>query len=210
MCCIAQIAMSVMGIVTLVKGSFSLSRRSVVRGPAAYTIGIILTATLPALLGLGFVIGMVLAIRQPGKPPDLGALVLLDPIVVVVILGIVATIAITNRQSVDEVRAEEQFPAVVPSAEPRDLENPYSAPQATLAPPTSRAQPVAPPPPPPATGPQWYYSLDGTTVEGPVSGADLRNLIAAGTLLPTSQITNDGKTWHPAARLKGVTWPTQG
>ena len=57
MCCIAEIAMVIMGIVTLVKGSFMVSRTRVVRGAPAYVIGAILVAVLPTALVVGFLVG---------------------------------------------------------------------------------------------------------------------------------------------------------
>ena len=71
MCLIAEIAMTIFGIITLAKGKFSFTRNRVVKGIPAYAIGIILTATFPILIGVGFIIGFVMTILAHGRQPDM-------------------------------------------------------------------------------------------------------------------------------------------
>lgn len=100
MCCIAEIAMSVFGLVTLIRGQFSLSRSKVVRGTPAYIIGGLLLSTLPIALGLGMVIGFVLAART-GQPPTIEEMApygIVDVVVVVVILAAVLTVALSTAR----------------------------------------------------------------------------------------------------------------
>jgi hypothetical protein len=53
---------------------------------------------------------------------------------------------------------------------------------------------------------RWYYCLDGKTAQGPVTAAELKELIRSRRLVPTSKVSLDGKKWHPASHLKGVRW----
>ncbi len=55
---------------------------------------------------------------------------------------------------------------------------------------------------------RWFYSLDGKEGKGPVSDAELKELVRAGKLAPTSKVSLDQKTWHTASRLKGLAWPS--
>lgn len=51
---------------------------------------------------------------------------------------------------------------------------------------------------------QWHYSRDGQQF-GPVSGGELRQLVAHGGLSPTDLIWRDGLAdWVPASRIKGL------
>jgi hypothetical protein len=70
LCLIAEIAMAIFGIITLVKGKFSLTQNRVVKGIPAYVIGIILTATFPVILCVGFFAGIVMTILAHGRQPD--------------------------------------------------------------------------------------------------------------------------------------------
>jgi hypothetical protein len=67
-CCIAEIAMFVFGIVTLVKGTFQVSRQRVVTGARAYLIGAILVSVLPLVVVIGLVAGVVLTMQNGGPP----------------------------------------------------------------------------------------------------------------------------------------------
>jgi hypothetical protein len=53
----------------------------------------------------------------------------------------------------------------------------------------------------------WYYSLDRRTRTGPVTAAQIRQLIKEGLILQSSLVSLDGEKWHFASRLKGVNWP---
>ena len=68
MCLIVEIAMTLWGIVTLVRGKFPLSRNKIVTGRAAYLVGLILTSTVPATFGVGFAFGLYLG--SQGVDPD--------------------------------------------------------------------------------------------------------------------------------------------
>ena len=59
MLCIVEIAMSVWGIVTLVKGRISLSKGKEITGTGAYLIGGLLAATLPVIFAIGIVYGII-------------------------------------------------------------------------------------------------------------------------------------------------------
>jgi CHAT domain-containing protein/tetratricopeptide (TPR) repeat protein len=53
----------------------------------------------------------------------------------------------------------------------------------------------------------WYYNLDGMNSHGPISDAELKEMIRTGTLTRTGKVSLDGSTWHEASHLKGVRWP---
>lgn len=61
LCLIVEIGMTLWGLVTLVRGKFPLAGRKIVTGWPAYLIGLILTATIPAIFGVGFIYGVYLA-----------------------------------------------------------------------------------------------------------------------------------------------------
>jgi len=54
---------------------------------------------------------------------------------------------------------------------------------------------------------RWYYSLDGKQGQGPVSADELRALIANSVVKREHFLSNDGKLWSRAHKLKGVNWP---
>ncbi|QDU21756.1 CHAT domain-containing tetratricopeptide repeat protein [Urbifossiella limnaea] len=53
-----------------------------------------------------------------------------------------------------------------------------------------------------------YYSPDGKESHGPVSDAELKDLIGTGKLTQSGRVSLDGKTWREAYHLKGITWPS--
>jgi hypothetical protein len=122
--------MTVYGIVTLVRGRFPLTRNRVVTGGPAYLIGVLLTATLPALLVMGMVIGFVATVRAGGAPPNPLEFAFLDFLAVPLILLAVMIVAWTAPKD----RPEEQVPVaadpLAPFGEalPPASDNPYASP----------------------------------------------------------------------------------
>ena len=66
MCCIIQIVMFVYGIVTLVKGNFSLASNRVVTGWPSVVVGLLLLLTLPLNLLFGIGYGFYMVMREEG------------------------------------------------------------------------------------------------------------------------------------------------
>ncbi|GIW56491.1 MAG: hypothetical protein KatS3mg082_2895 [Nitrospiraceae bacterium] len=130
MCCIAEIAMTFWGIVTLVQGRFFLTRNKIVRGAWAYVIGGLLTATLPVVLGLGFVIGFVLTVVRGREPTveELLPLSILDIVVVTAILSAVVVIAVMTGKPVGPKSTPTQSDVEPPIPPPVDTNNPYQSP----------------------------------------------------------------------------------
>jgi hypothetical protein len=121
-CFVAQIAMFIFGIIALVKGTFSLSKTRAVRGAAARTIGAILMLPLPLALGIGFVIGMIMATQ--GKPVDLkslGPLSAIDGVLTLVCFVIVVVIAFATARD----KETELPPSTFQPPRPLDDTNPY-------------------------------------------------------------------------------------
>jgi CHAT domain-containing protein len=54
---------------------------------------------------------------------------------------------------------------------------------------------------------RWYYSTDGRKGRGPVTDAELRDLIRTGRLTRSGRVSLDGKTWRKACHLQGINWP---
>ena len=136
MCCAVEIGMMVFGIITLVRGRFQLTGNKVVSGAPAYIIGAILTATLPLLFVVGMGLGLMLAMKNPGRPPDVGALAFLDFIIVPVVLVIVLVIALATarepqRRPLVDPLLQGGMPLGVPPTQPMDPNNPYAPPQWT-------------------------------------------------------------------------------
>lgn len=96
--------MSVFRIVTPVRGKFALSRSKVVRGMPAYFIGGLLVSTMPIVLGLGMIIGIVITART-GQPPTMEDMLpysIIDVVVVGLILVAVLVIAMTTARDETE------------------------------------------------------------------------------------------------------------
>jgi hypothetical protein len=53
----------------------------------------------------------------------------------------------------------------------------------------------------------WYYSLDGEPGQGPITSAQMKELVRTGKLQRTDKVSRDGRTWHAASQLQGVEWP---
>lgn len=134
MCCIAEIAMFVFGITTLVKGSFTLSHKRVVRGAPAYVIGAILISVIPAVFFIAFVMGAVIAARAGGQPPtpeQLSPLAAVDALVVLAALIAVLAIAFAAGKEPAKKRVAAPLgPLPNPTFKPADPNNPYASPQA--------------------------------------------------------------------------------
>jgi hypothetical protein len=57
-------------------------------------------------------------------------------------------------------------------------------------------------------GTKWYYGR-GSDITGPVSGAELSGLAAAGGVLPTDMVWRDGvEQGVPAGRVRNLLWPS--
>jgi hypothetical protein len=132
MLCIVEIAMSVFGIVTLVRGKFSFTKNKVVTGLPAYAIGIILTLTLPLLLCMGFVIGLLIAINAQGRPVPPDAMLKyawMDMVVVPIILVIVGIIVAVSPKAGPRPSGLPQEPiSQLPPDIPPMGDNPYASP----------------------------------------------------------------------------------
>jgi hypothetical protein len=134
MCCIAEIAMSIFGIVTLARGKFSLTRGRVITGLYAYLIGIILTLTLPLMLGIGFVVGIAIGINAgaQGRPiagDEMLKYAWLDMVFVPIILVIVGVIAaMAPKSSATPSNACQQPDGQLPRDIPPMGDNPYASP----------------------------------------------------------------------------------
>ncbi len=87
MCCFVEIAMLVVGIVTLVRGEFFLTKQLAVRGAPAYVVGAILTAVFPLALITGFSLGFVLGATGQLTDRDLERV---HPIFNMIDIGLVA------------------------------------------------------------------------------------------------------------------------
>lgn len=153
LCLIGEFAMTIFGIVTLVRGRFQVSGQRTVVGTPARIIGVLLAATLPVIFLIGFVAGVLLTVKraQEGLPPpginDMQGFMLIDPAAVGIIILLVSIIALTAKPQ-EQMRAE-AMPSYMPPPgfPPADPNNPYSPPYAS-------GQPSASPPASQAPG-QW-------------------------------------------------------
>jgi heme/copper-type cytochrome/quinol oxidase subunit 2 len=130
-----EIAMLVMGIITLFKGQIKLSKNRLVTGLPAYIIGIILAGTVPLIMVIGFVIGFNAAMNANGRPVDLSKYFYIDLIVVPASVLIVCIIAFLSPNGMDKKQTppSDVFPQNNP---PLDLppmgDNPYASPQTDI------------------------------------------------------------------------------
>jgi hypothetical protein len=88
LCCIAEIAMFVFGIIALVKGSFKLSANKIVQGGPARVIGVILL--LPLILGQGGGVLVAMAYGIQVGARDASDLKGLETTLVVLNIGVTA------------------------------------------------------------------------------------------------------------------------
>jgi hypothetical protein len=143
MICIVELAMTIFGIVTLARGKFSLTRNKVITGPYAYAIGIILTLTLPVLMGMGFLLGFVIAMNAHGRqirPEEFLKYAWLDMVAVPVILAFVGFLAAIAPKSVGgRASMTQQGDDQAPQDIPPMGDNPYASPY-TIDPDTRRPQ----------------------------------------------------------------------
>ncbi len=72
MCCVVEIVMSVVGLITLIRGEIQLSSRLMMRGTRAYLIGGMLLSTFPLALACGVLLGVALAAQgvSPEQMPE--------------------------------------------------------------------------------------------------------------------------------------------
>lgn len=120
MLCILEIAMTVMGIMALIKGEVKLSKNKVVRAPMAYIIGVILTATFPIALMIGLGIGFYYGANGQELPM---AAVLIDVVVIAIMGASAAVLAFTTAEN-----PQNQFVADKGAigGGPKDPNNPYA------------------------------------------------------------------------------------
>jgi len=122
-CCILQIAMTVFGITTLVKGEFKVGADKVVLGPMAYVIGLILASTLPLAFGTAFCLGFFFAAAQEEMPAWVNF------IEAFIVIGIGATVGVLGLAfggpESDRLpfHANDELPPLGP---PKDPNNPYA------------------------------------------------------------------------------------
>jgi len=69
MCCVLEILSVVYGIMTLVRGRFSLSKHKEVRGVPAYVIGVILLATIPVAVVAAIILNFDDLMKGGGQQP---------------------------------------------------------------------------------------------------------------------------------------------
>jgi len=120
MLCILEIAMTVMGVMALIKGEVKLSKNKVVTAPMAYVIGVILTATFPIALAIGLCIGFYYGAQGQELPM---AAVLLD-VVVIGVMGISsAVLAFTSAVNPDD---HVMIDKGAVGGGPKDPNNPYA------------------------------------------------------------------------------------
>jgi hypothetical protein len=53
---------------------------------------------------------------------------------------------------------------------------------------------------------KWFVQLQGRAV-GPLASAQLRDLAAKGRITPHTPVSQDGKMWAVAARVRGLAFP---
>lgn len=130
MLCVIEIAMTICGIIILVRGQANLTKNRVVTGAPAYVIGSILTATLPLLLTIGIGMGVALAASKgvekvAGNP----LLFLVDIVGVALIAAVCVVVALIGSKRPERIPMSappSQFGP--PTFPPVDPSNPYQSP----------------------------------------------------------------------------------
>lgn len=97
---VIEICMFVVGIITLVRGQFNLTAKTVVRGGRAYAIGIIMMLTLPIILGLAVLVAAIMADRPIGEH-DVFWFALVDLGVIAAAWAVIIPIGLTQPKTVD-------------------------------------------------------------------------------------------------------------
>lgn len=126
-----QLALTIYGIVALVRGKFSVGRDKQIVGSRARILGGICAASLPAAFAIGLTIG-ILAGMGLFPMPGHGAMLIFDWMIV--ILTIVAVYTLGNRfyrQQVEESFSAEAQPLATPAPQYYavvDPTNPFASP----------------------------------------------------------------------------------
>jgi len=100
MCCIAEIASLVFGIITLATGKFRLTRNKVVYGAPARIVGGLLVAPLPVALAVGMLYGIVIVAGKGGGQTDIlhppTAMVIAEVMIFLVFFSAAMIVAMVN------------------------------------------------------------------------------------------------------------------
>lgn len=132
MLCAIEIGMLIAGITALSRGEVKLGNNWIIRGMPAYLIGIILTATLPLIAGIGFVSGFMMGLTGNEKALPMLACVDLGGVALSAVACLIVAAFAPNAEADDQVAAPAPTPSTpyVPPfiSTPMDPANPYATP----------------------------------------------------------------------------------
>jgi hypothetical protein len=137
MCLIVEIIMTIMGIVALVRGEVKVFGKRPVRGWPAYLIGTIMVSTLPIVLGVSLVVGIILVVLNEGQQANVWQnMPLLAGLEAAVVGGIILTCiilsAIFAKEPPNPALSQHYAPfdpgIPPPPSPPMDPANPYAPP----------------------------------------------------------------------------------
>ena len=131
MLCAVEIGMLIAGITALSRGEVKLGNNWVIRGMPAYLMGIILTATLPLIAGIGFVSGFMMGLTGNEEALPMLACVDLGGVALSAVACLIIAALAPNTAEAEQVAPTptSSAPYVPPFiSRPMDPANPYATP----------------------------------------------------------------------------------
>lgn len=107
MCCLVEIALLAIGLVTLIRGKLTLTRNKVVLGTPAYLVGCLLASTMPVVVVASFFFPMVDRALFGGVPNPAALFFWLEVLVVLGLVAVALSIAFVSAQRPGEITGDE-------------------------------------------------------------------------------------------------------
>ncbi len=128
-----EIALTVYGIVIVVRNRYKVGKTAEVTGTPARVIGIVMLATLPMALVVGFIAGAAYVVITGHPPKEMLWFALGDVGVIIFVLVLVTILSSVYKQPIGAATESAQAfaplqPGDVEFGAPPDPENPYASP----------------------------------------------------------------------------------
>jgi putative exporter of polyketide antibiotics len=107
MCCLVEIAILAIGLVTLIRGKLTLTRNKVVLGTPAHLVGCLLASTMPAVVVASFFFPMVDRALFGGVPNPGALYFWMEVLVVLGVVTVALSIAFVSAQRPEEITGNE-------------------------------------------------------------------------------------------------------
>ena len=132
-CLLAEIGMTILGIVTLIRGRVTVIRDREVRGIPAYVVGVLLLGTYPTIFATAFTAGVIAALTgNVDKATQIGAACEFGSVVLILVASSVIAFVWGRRPGEMPPQPPANWDALSPGSgqptPPMDPKNPYAPP----------------------------------------------------------------------------------